>query len=298
LALLFPEELSLSRTIDREALVAARETYERWVRSAHTGAHSRRTAEKNAAFFLPHLKPGMSLLDAGCGPGSITIGLARAVAPGHVTGVDVSSDSLKTARKLAEEQACANVSFDQHHLRSLPYEDGSFDAVFVHAVLQHVDEPVRILRELFRVMRPGGVIGLADADFDGSLMWPNDPLLERSTAITSEIRQQGDTRIGRRLRGLLAEAGFADAVGLAQAGVEGDANITALNGAFWANYYQQEPLIAYAVALRLTTREEMAAISEAWRHWGNDPGAFAARFWCQAVAFKPAPAGAPLRPPA
>lgn len=278
--------------------MAARETYERWVRSAHTGAHSRRTAEKNAAFFLPHLKPGMSLLDAGCGPGSITVGLARAVAPGHVTGVDVSSASLEAARKFAEEQACANVSFEQHHLRSLPFEDHSFDAAFVHAVLQHVEEPLRILRELFRVMRPGGVIGLADADFDGALMWPSDPLLDRSTAITSEIRQQGDTRIGRRLRGLLAEAGFANAVGLAQAGVEGDANITALNGAFWANYYQQEPFIDYAVALGLTTREEMAAISEAWRRWGKDPGAFAARFWCQAIAFKPAPAGIPSAPPA
>src|SRR6188508_2437918 len=98
----------LSHGSNREALVAARENYARWVSSAHTGAHSRRTAERNAAFFIPHLKPGMSLLDGGCGPGSITLGLAAIVAPGRVTGVDLNSESLKIARQAAAERGTEN----------------------------------------------------------------------------------------------------------------------------------------------------------------------------------------------
>ena len=57
------------------------EAFQRWLRPAHSPAHARRTAVRNAAFLLPHLTPGMRLLDVGCGPGSITIGLAEAIAP-------------------------------------------------------------------------------------------------------------------------------------------------------------------------------------------------------------------------
>ena len=49
--------------------------------------HAERTADSHAAFLLPHLRPGMALLDLGCGPGSITVGLAAAVAPGPTTGM-------------------------------------------------------------------------------------------------------------------------------------------------------------------------------------------------------------------
>ncbi len=278
----------MSDSSNRAAVEAARENYERWVRSAHTGAHARRTAAQYAAFFLSHLKPGIALLDAGCGPGSITVGLAEAVSPGQVTGIDISASSLELAAKLAAERGITNATFEQHHIRSLPYPEGSFDAVFVHAVLQHIDEPERAVAELFRVMKPGGVIGLADADYDGAITWPDDPLLGRATEIMSRIRPSGDTRIGKRLRSLLAGAGFVNAVGSVAGTAEGDAMTVAMNGGFWANYYAQEPFIAYAEALGLSTREEMNAISEAWKRWGNDPGAFVARFFCHAIGFKPA----------
>ena len=277
----------MSQVHDRAALAAAREKYERWASSAHTGAHARRTAEKNAAFFLPHLKPGMSLLDAGCGPGSITVGLAQAVSPGNVVGVDTNEASLEVARAFAETRGFANVSYEQHHIQALPFDDNRFDAVFIHAVLQHVDEPVRVLAELLRVLKPGGVIGIADADHDGAISWPEEPLLDRGNAIMTGLRPAGDTRVGKKLRALLAEAGFVRAVGLVTGGAEGDAKINALNGAFWANYFVQEPFVAYAEARGLSTRDEMAEIGAAWQRWGNHPGSFAAKFWCQAIGFKP-----------
>src|SRR6187402_1236522 len=60
-----------------------------------------RTATHDAAFLLPHLRPGMALLDVGCGPGSITVGLAEAVAPGSVTGVDLQAAQVEQSRALA-----------------------------------------------------------------------------------------------------------------------------------------------------------------------------------------------------
>ena len=67
-------------------------------------SHAKRTAETDAAFFLPHLKPGMRLLDAGCGPGSITVGLALRVEPAHAVGIDASESVIETARSLAKAQ--------------------------------------------------------------------------------------------------------------------------------------------------------------------------------------------------
>lgn len=229
----------------------------------------------------------MALLDAGCGVGSITLGLAAAVAPGRVVGVDLSAHSLQRARKLSAEQGIGNVTFEQHDLRQLPFADGAFDAVFMHAVLQHVGNPEAVLRELKRMMKPGAVIGIGDADFDGALHWPDDPLLTRSHDITAAIRPEGDARVGKRLRALLVDAGFANVVASVVGGADGDVQTVAWNGEAAARRFAEEPFIAYAEAIGVSTRAEMLAISEAWRGWSRHPGAFAARFWCQAIGFKP-----------
>lgn len=61
-------------------------------------AHRRRTAADAAGYLLPHLQPGMSLLDVGCGPGTITVDLAARVAPGRVTAVELTDAALDLAR--------------------------------------------------------------------------------------------------------------------------------------------------------------------------------------------------------
>jgi cyclopropane fatty-acyl-phospholipid synthase-like methyltransferase len=88
-----------------------RSAFERWLRGAHSPAHARRTAACNAAFMLPHLRPGMRLLDAGCGPGSNTIGLAEAVAPGEVIGVAASGRRM--LRTLDREIAALDAAIDR-----------------------------------------------------------------------------------------------------------------------------------------------------------------------------------------
>ncbi|KAJ5550230.1 hypothetical protein N7461_004928 [Penicillium sp. DV-2018c] len=119
--------------------------------------HSWRTAANSAPHLLPHLKPNMKILDVGCGPGSITVSLAKHVPDGHVTGVEYVSDPLDGARALAQAEGVSNITFQEGNIHDLPFEDNTFDVVHVHQVLQHVGDPVQALRELRRVVKEGGI---------------------------------------------------------------------------------------------------------------------------------------------
>jgi SAM-dependent methyltransferase len=231
----------------------------------------------------------MRLLDAGCGPGSITLGLAAAVAPGLVSGVDVDASALDAARKSAREAACENAEFREASVFALPFESATFDAVFCHAVLQHLPEPAAALAEFARVLRPGGVIGLADADYDGSLIWPRPEGLSRALDLQDAVRQRagGDPRIGRRLGGLLDDAGFVDIAFSATATCEGTSEATGRTAEFSARYLEAPAFHERAAALGLATPGDLATMAPAWREWGSTPGAMWARFWCNAIGRKP-----------
>jgi ubiquinone/menaquinone biosynthesis C-methylase UbiE len=257
--------------------------FEQWLRATHSPAHARRTAQRNAAFFLPHLKPEMRLLDAGCGPGSITIGLADAVAPGETVGIDASPEAIAAARDLASSRDAANVRFEVADIHALPFDDASFDAAFVHAVLQHLPDPLLALRELRRVLKPGGVIGIADADHDGGIIAPPDPLLDRAGEIATRMKQS--PLVGKHLRSLLHEADFARSVGSASVGVEGTAEATRMAGEWQARYFEAPAFVEHVTCRGWASADELSQMAAAWRAWGADPGAFAARYWCEAVGW-------------
>lgn len=217
--------------------------------------HAARTAENHAAFFLPYLKPGMRLLDLGCGPGSITEGLASLVAPAETVGVDIDPPMGVTFSSVG-----ANV-------HELPFPDDSFDAIFSSALLQHVPDPLAVLREARRVARHGAVIGVVDADWDGQLMYPTGPVLERSLQVAVQRREETSPYVGRQLAVLLGEAGFAGYIASARAVSYGTPEETAGLGDFTASLFAEEEF------------------QQAWRDWGRAPGAFLTRFWCEAVAW-------------
>ena len=125
--------------------------------------YRRRTAEVCAAFLLPRLEPGAAVLDMGCGPGTITVGLARRVRT--VVGVDTSAEVVESARRRAREEGVDNASFELGSAYDLPFDDDSFDVVYAHQLMQHLSDPVRALREARRVLRPGGLVAVRDSDY-------------------------------------------------------------------------------------------------------------------------------------
>ncbi len=171
----------------------------------------RRHAARDAAFLLPLLKPGMMLLDCGCGPGTITIGLAEAVAPGSVVGVDLEPSQIAIAERTAREHGLTNVRFQTASAYQLPFPDRSFDVVFSHALFEHLAEPLDALLEVRRVLRPGGIAAIASPDWSGNLMAPPDAEAERAVAVFQAIQRRngGNPHVGRELGRLAREAGFA-----------------------------------------------------------------------------------------
>jgi ubiquinone/menaquinone biosynthesis C-methylase UbiE len=107
-----------------------------------------RMAATSAAFLLGYLKPGMELLDCGCGEGTITLDLAELVVPGQVVGVDLAPGAIEQARQLANDRGVGNVRFEAGSVYALPFPDASFDAVFSHALFEHLTDKPQALREI------------------------------------------------------------------------------------------------------------------------------------------------------
>lgn len=158
-------------------MAAAQEkaTYTHGHHASVVNSHARRTAQDSAAFLLPRLKPHYSILDIGCGPGTITADLAELVPEGKVVGVDAVEAVLERAREhVAGRSNITNCTFEVADANALPYPDDSFDVVFCHQVLQHVQDPVGILREMKRVAKPGGIVAAREADYK-SFAWFPEP---------------------------------------------------------------------------------------------------------------------------
>jgi ubiquinone/menaquinone biosynthesis C-methylase UbiE len=174
------------------------------------GFMGRRTAETHGGFFLPQLRAGWRLLDAGCGPGTITLGLARAVEPGQVVGIDIEESQFASARERAEREGL-NVEFRRASVYELPFQDASFDAVFSHALLEHLRDASAALVEMRRVLKPGGLIGLRAADLGGLLIdaASEGPAQALAAYLASQKDQSKDPNVGRKLGRLLRQAGFA-----------------------------------------------------------------------------------------
>ena len=243
---------------------------------------ARRTGEV-AAFLAPYLRAGMRLIDCGCGPGSITLDLARAVAPAEAIGIDLREDALTQARTLARERGITNVTFRAASVYELPYADGSFDAAFACAVLQHLAAPLAALEEMRRVLKPGGVIGIVDGSSPITFRYPTNPLLERWDKLRALEREYnaGRPSDALQLRALLREAGF----GRTQA-----SGTMATEAGPPAGSLEETRRVAQNHVIRLrgvlgelamtqgwATRQELEQMAEALIAWGEAPDAFYAR---------------------
>jgi SAM-dependent methyltransferase len=252
----------------------AREVYTHGHHESVLRSHTWRTAENSAAYLLHALKPGDDVLDVGCGPGTITVDLARLAAPGRTIGFDRAVDVLVRAR--ADTPTGVLVRWLAGDLYALPFSDASFDVVHAHQVLQHVGDPVGALKEMQRVLRPGGLLAARDGDYAAFAWAPRDPLLDRWLEIYRAVarRNGGEPDAGRYLKGWALQAGLRDVHATSSTWTYADPQSCAWWGGLWADRCELSALADQAIAYGLATRAELGAIAAALRAWSNEPDAF------------------------
>ena len=239
-------------------------------------AHSRRGATDSAAYLLPHLKAGMDLLDVGCGPASITADLAEHVAPGRVIALDAAAGALEAARAtLSERGLSEQVELARGDVMALPFEDGSFDIVHAHQVLQHLTDPVDALAEMRRLTRPGGIVAVRDAVYSAMTWFPEPAGLEqwRSVYMATARANGGEPDAGSRLLSWARAAGFTDVTASAATWCYATPADRAWQSETWA----QRCLTSFgpqAVELGLADSADLETMAEAWRQWGGSEDAW------------------------
>ncbi len=241
-------------------------------------SHQWRTAENSAAYLLPYLHVGQSLLDIGCGPGTITADLAERVAPGRVVGLDQAAAVLDQARAAATARGLDTVDFTVGDVHALEFPDASFDVVHAHQVLQHVGDPVAALSEMRRVCRSGGIVAARDSDYAAFAWYPRIPALDEWLALYRSVARHngGEPDAARHLLSWARRAGFDDIRATASTWCFATPTERTWWGAMWSERIVSSGIAEQAVQSGLATGDDLARMSRAWRAWSEaDDGWFA-----------------------
>ncbi len=250
---------------------------------------SDRHASTHAAFFTSHLKPGMRILDCGCGPGSITLDLAELVSPGQVVGLDIGTTQIEKARKLQNARNVVNVEFRLGDLNQLSFDDDTFDAVFSHGVIEYSRDPVHSFAEIRRVLKSNGVFGGRHGDWGGFLLATDNSYTRKAFALFVRLMRLngGDPYFGRRQPSYLRKAGFSRMVCSASYDCWTPNPETARRvGRLMKAYFLSEEFVNPALQRGLVDHKTLDRIQSAFDDWGENPDVFAAEAWGEAVALK------------
>ncbi len=247
-----------------------------------------RTAEEQARFFLPYVRPGMRVLDCGCGPGSITVGLAAAVAPGEVVGVDLEPSQVAMAQAQAAARGLATVRFVLGDIRALPFPEATFDAAFGHTIGMSFRDPIPALREVHRTVKPGGVVGFRELDFSGNLYEPPESAWQEFWDLYARVVQHngGSVRVGKRLAGLLRHAGFERITMSASYQCVGTPEQRRLVSEVTAGLCEEAAFMEQAVALGWVEPGARGRLSAALRAEGERIDGFFAAAFCEVIGWK------------
>jgi SAM-dependent methyltransferase len=155
---------------------------------------------------------GTTVLEAGCGVGAQMVILVENSPNAKFTSIDLSAESLETARETLVTLGRGDVEFSVADIFDLPFADESFDHVFVCFVLEHLADPVGALRALRRVLKRGGSITVIEGDHGSTFFHPDSVLARRAVRCQVELqaRAGGNADVGRALYPMLDAAGFGD----------------------------------------------------------------------------------------
>jgi ubiquinone/menaquinone biosynthesis C-methylase UbiE len=234
-------------------------------------SHRWRTAENSAGYLLAHLRAGSSILDIGCGPGTITLDLARLVAPGTVIGIDRSEQAVAAA--VGGLDGRSQVTFETGDLFSMRFTDQSFDFVHAHQVLQHVEDPVGALGQMARVCRSDGLVAVRDSDYASMTWYPEYPELDRWLDLYRQTARSngGEPDAGRRLAAWARAAGCTNISASASAWCFATPEDRRWWAQTWAERITVTALSDRIRELGLADQDELESIGRAWLRWADDP---------------------------
>lgn len=259
--------------------------------------HKSRTVDKDAAHLLPHLKPADKILDAGCGPGTITVGFARVATQGSVVGIDLSDSVIASAQQLVDDvladpnRPAGEIQLQTGNvLTGLPFGDESFDVVYSSQMFPHLTnpgEPDRAMAELRRVLKKGGIMATRDcADIH---FYPRHYGLDRLWAanMAKAICHGAEDAdfIGGAMPGVYRKAGFAvDEILVA---ANPSVNVGTERKGWLGTLERFEDKEYEAGWLRAgVSKEEIEETKAALRRWMEDDDAWYVSLNCDIVAWK------------
>jgi SAM-dependent methyltransferase len=233
-------------------------------------SHRWRTAENSAGYLLPQLRPGLSLLDVGCGPGTITADFAARLAPGLVVGIDPARDVVEQARSAVGAGPGA-ARIEVGDVRTWDGVGVRFDVVHAHQVLQHVADPVEVLAAMAARCAPGGLVAARDGDYSAMSWFPRLPELDRWLELYRQAARAngGEPDAGPRLLHWAREAGLTDVTATASTWCHATDAERAWWGGMWADRIVESALARQLVDTGLATTAELQEISAAWRRWAT-----------------------------
>lgn len=234
-------------------------------------AHAARTIANSAAYLEAYLQPGLHLLDVGCGPGSITAEFAGRLGPdGSVLGIDYSAEVIERAHAVFGDSGARFESMDVY---ALDIADDSYDIAHAHQVLQHVSDPVAALNEMKRVVKPGGIVAVRDADYAGMHWAPHSPELDKWLSVYRQVAKANDAEpdAGRFLVRWARQAGFTDVTASVEAWLFASPERRDWWGSTWAERVVSSSLAEQAVEIGLASAAELESIAAGWRSWIDEP---------------------------
>ncbi len=249
----------------------------------------RYTAQASAAHLLPHLRPGLRALDFGCGPGTISVGLAKAVAPGELHGVDMEESQIELARAVVDASGQENAIFHVGDVTDLPFEDDFFDVAHCHNVLVHVPDTSAVLTEVKRVLKPGGIIGCREMICASSFTHPDFGVIRKAWDMMEDllVADDGHPQMGKELKGHILDAGFANPRITASFDVYGTPEDVIFIYGLADLWFLSPEITEAAIKYGAATEELCKAIGVAYDRWKDHPGAICGVAFGEAVANKP-----------
>jgi 2-polyprenyl-3-methyl-5-hydroxy-6-metoxy-1,4-benzoquinol methylase len=232
-------------------------------------SHRWRTAENSAGYLLPRIREGSRILDVGCGPGTITVDLARLASAGTVVGIDRAEAVIDEAGARAEHAGVLNADFRVGDVYSLEYAAGSFDVVHAHQVLQHLSDPVAALTEMGRVCTPDGVIAVRDSDYAGFTWFPAVPELDEWLDLYRAVARGNGAEpdAGRHLKSWAVEAGLDVVSSTAAVWCFSSMQDVAWWGGMWAERVVGSGMAEQALQRGLAGADDLERLALGWRRW-------------------------------